>query len=164
MPVILKDWKENKTKGRLIMLLFRIANLSTLNPFHYYILLPYRLFYTFFVEWVLGIEIQWRTNIGKNCKLFHGQSLVVHGDTIIGENCTLRQCTTIGSTTLNNGENSKAPIIGNNVDIGSNVCIIGPITIGNNVKIGSGTVIVKNIPSNCTVVGNPAKIIEQYNP
>jgi putative colanic acid biosynthesis acetyltransferase WcaB len=48
------------------------------------------------------------------------------------------------------------------VDIGSNVCIIGEIIIGNNVKIGAGSVVVNNIPDNCIVVGNPAKIIRTF--
>ena len=54
----------------------------------------------------------------------------------------------------------NAPIIGNNVNIGANVCIIGNIRIGNNVEIGAGTVVVKDIPDNTVVVGNPGRIIK----
>lgn len=45
----------------------------------------------------------------------------------------------------------------NNLDIGVNVCIMGDI----NVKIGAGSVVIKDIPSNCIDVGNPAKIIKR---
>ena len=58
-----------------------------------------------------------------------------------------------------NGEESAAPIIGDNVDVGNNVSIIGNVCIGNNVKIGSGTVVIKDIESNCIAVGNPARQI-----
>ena len=51
------------------------------------------------------------------------------------------------------------PTIGDNVSIGANVNIIGNITIGNNVEIGAGSVVVNDIPDNCVVVGNPARII-----
>lgn len=37
--------------------------------------------------------------------------------------------------------------------------VFGDITIGDNVTIGPMAVIVKDVPANCTVVGNPARII-----
>ena len=52
-----------------------------------------------------------------------------------------------------------APTIGNNVNIGSNTCIIGGISIGDNVIIGAGSVVVKDVPSNVVIAGNPARII-----
>lgn len=39
--------------------------------------------------------------------------------------------------------------------------VFGDITIGDNVTIGPMAVIVKNVPANCTVVGNPARIIRK---
>jgi acetyltransferase-like isoleucine patch superfamily enzyme len=41
------------------------------------------------------------------------------------------------------------------------VCIIGDVTIGDNVIIGAGSVVVKDIPSNCIAVGNPARVVEK---
>lgn len=52
-----------------------------------------------------------------------------------------------------------SPIIGNNVNIGSNSCIIGHVTIGDNVIIGADSIVVKDVPSNVVVAGNPSKII-----
>lgn len=75
---------------------------------------------------------------------------------VIGENCVLRHSTTLGVKQLADGSVSLAPVIGNYVDVGCNVCIIGDIKVGNHVKIGSGAVVVKNVGSNCIVVGNPA--------
>lgn len=53
------------------------------------------------------------------------------------------------------------PTIGNNVFVGANVVIIGNITIGDNVIIGAGAVVTKNVPSNCIVVGNPARVLKK---
>ena len=36
----------------------------------------------------------------------------------------------------------------------------GNVTIGNNVTIGANAVVVKDIPSDCIAVGNPARIIQ----
>ena len=63
------------------------------------------------------------------------------------------QCTTIGK------KNNARPVIGDNVTLGASVVIIGNVHIGNNVVVGAGSVVVKDVPDNCVVAGNPAKII-----
>lgn len=47
--------------------------------------------------------------------------------------------------------------IGKFCSIGSSATILSGITIGDHVTIGAGAVVTKNIPSNLTVVGIPAK-------
>ncbi|MCF0058321.1 serine acetyltransferase [Dyadobacter sp. CY356] len=159
---IFQDWERNKgnNKARFILCLFRIANLASLNKLYFFLLLPYNMFYRLWVEWIFCCELPFKTVAGRGLVIFHGQALVVNCETIIGSNCTLRPSTTIGNKELSEGIYSASPIIGNNVDIGSNVCIIGPITIGDNVKIGAGSVVVKNVPSNCIIAGNPARVIK----
>ena len=53
----------------------------------------------------------------------------------------------------------KYPVIGDNVMIGANAVIIGGVRIGNNVKIGAGACVTHDVPDNCTVVGNPGRIV-----
>jgi putative colanic acid biosynthesis acetyltransferase WcaB len=125
------------------------------------IFFPYLLFYRYTVEWVWGIEIPRKTTIGKGLYLFHGQALVLNQGVVIGDNCTLRNSTTIGHKKNVDGTFSRCPRIGNNVDIGANVVIIGDIEIGDNVIIGAGTVVTKSIPANSVVVGNPARILDK---
>ncbi len=90
-----------------------------------------------------------------------GQALVVNGQTRIGKNCGLKQSTTIWAKLKKDGTMSRCPLIGNNVDIGANVCIIGEVEIGDNVVIGSGSVVTKSIPPDSVAVGNPARVIIQ---
>lgn len=80
----------------------------------------------------------------------------------IGSNFTCCQCTTIGNKM--HGRNDLVPTIGDNVSLGANVTIIGDVFVGNNVIVGAGSVIVKDVPDNCVVAGNPAKIIKNNNP
>ena len=76
----------------------------------------------------------------------------------IGNYFSARMFTVIGK-----GKGGK-PTIGDHVTLGANVCIVGNVHIGSNVLVGAGSVVVKDIPSNCIVAGNPAKIIRQKEP
>lgn len=116
------------------------------------------------IQWYLPgertLQITSNTVIGGGVYMAHPFSTVINAKNI-GDNFSCRNCTTIGNKF--DGRNDLRPIIGNNVVLGANVCIIGNITIGNNVIVGAGTVITKNIPDNCIVVGNPARIIKYIN-
>ncbi|NGM67219.1 serine O-acetyltransferase [Sphingobacterium sp. SGR-19] len=97
-------------------------------------------------------------SIGKNFTLgYGGLGIVIHSQTRIGNNCLVAQNVTIGR----NFGDTKVPIIGDDVYIGAGSVVFGEIIIGNNVIIGSNSVINKSIPDNCTVVGNPMRIIQE---
>lgn len=161
---IFQDWSRNKGyfKGQFILASFRFAHLVKSSLVLKALFFWYLLFYRFFIEWGLGIEISWNLTAGKGFRLYHGVGLVINGNSVIGDNCTLRHTTTIGNKRVEDNGPNSCPIIGNNVDIGAHVCILGNIVIGDNVVIGAGSIITKSIPANCIVVGNPAKIIKQF--
>ena len=45
--------------------------------------------------------------------------------------------------------------------IGSNATILCGVTIGENALVGAGSVVVKDVPANSVVVGNPARIVKK---
>ncbi len=49
--------------------------------------------------------------------------------------------------------------VGKGVHVGSNSVIREKIIIGDYSVIGAGAVVVKDVPENCIVAGNPAKIL-----
>jgi serine acetyltransferase len=118
---------------------------------------PHLAFYTLVVEWELGIELSYKATIGPGLRLYHGTALVVHEKSVLGKNVTLRHCTTIG----NRKSTDDVPMIGDNVEIGSNSVIIGKITIGDGARIGAGSVVVHDVAPGDTVVGNPARSIQR---
>ena len=148
-------------KGQFVLFLFRLAQLINRSMIAKVIFYPYLLLYRYWVDWVWGIELPRKLTVGKGLSLYHGHALVLNQGVVIGNNCTLRNSTTIGHKKLANGSFSACPRIGNNVDIGANVCIIGDVEIGDNVAIGAGSVVVKSIPANSIAVGNPARILEK---
>lgn len=162
MNHVFQDWRANagNKKAQLVLLSFRVAQRIRKSPRPIYLLgIPYLVFYRLTIEWVLGIELPWNTQVGPALRLFHGMGLVVNDQTVIGSNVVLRHATTIGvKETLPFGARA-APIIGDDVDIGAHVVVLGPITIGQGARIGAGSVVVKDVPPGATVVGNPARVI-----
>jgi serine O-acetyltransferase len=59
---------------------------------------------------------------------------------------------------LKNVNEPIAPIMGNNVDIGTGAKVLGNIRIGNNVVIGANAVVLTDVPDNSVAVGVPATI------
>jgi putative colanic acid biosynthesis acetyltransferase WcaB len=165
MNYLFQDWQANRRnfKGQLVLFLFRSVSLINRSMVAKVIFIFYLVFYRYWVEWVLGIELPRKLKVGKGLTLYHGQALVINQGVVIGDNCTLRNTTTIGHKMQADGTFGRCPRIGNNVDIGANVVIIGDIEIGDNVIIGAGTVITKSIPANSVVVGNPARILDKKN-
>lgn len=118
--------------------------------------------------YILGCILPPYENFTISCKhiggaafvLNHPYSTIINAKSI-GSNFTICHLTTIGNKM--HGRNDLVPTIGNNVSLGANVSIIGDITIGDNVIVGAGSVVVKDVPSNCVVAGNPAVVIKTLN-
>ncbi|GGD77803.1 serine O-acetyltransferase [Caballeronia grimmiae] len=100
-----------------------------------------------------GIVIPAGTIVGPGLFIGHFGNIVVNETAVIGANCNLSQCVTIGS---NHGQ---AATIGDNVYIGPHVCIVEDVVIGDSVTIGAGSVVTTNVPANVTVAGVPARVL-----
>lgn len=164
LKVITQDWIINKgnVKARAVLVLFRLAYfVRHANKFIFLIGLPFLIFYRLSVEWLLGIELPWNLKLGKNAKIFHGMGLVINDQVRIGDNVTLRHTTTIGVKETGEFGSALVPVIGNNVDIGAHVVILGNVVVGDNVVIGAGTIVLKDIPADSVVVGNPARLLSK---
>lgn len=106
---------------------------------------------------ITGIEIHPGAIIGKNLFIDHGSGVVIGETTVIGDNVIIYQGVTLGGTGKEEGK--RHPNIGNNVLIGAGAKVLGNINIGDNVKIGAGSIVLKDAPSNSTIVGVPGKVV-----
>lgn len=92
---------------------------------------------------------------GPGLSIAHYGTIVVNSNARIGRNCRIQEGVCIGAS-----GGKKAPIIGDNVFIGSGAKIIGDIEIGNNIAIGAGAVVTKTfLEDGITIAGVPAKKI-----
>ena len=105
------------------------------------------------------IEIHPGAKIGKGVFIDHGSGVVIGETSEIGDGCTIYQGVTLGGTSLSRGK--RHPTLGRNVTIGVNSSVLGAIALGDNAKVGGGSVVVKDVPTNATVVGVPARVVMQ---
>ncbi|WP_305152530.1 serine O-acetyltransferase [uncultured Duncaniella sp.] len=118
-----------------------------------------------FIKW-RRMNLKHQLYIKPNC-VGPGLHIVHHGyrriDSVksIGRNLTILPMVLIGKKTPDADTDNCT--IGNNVYIGAGAVIMNPVNIGDNVIIGAGSVVTKDVPSNCIVAGNPAKIIRNLS-
>lgn len=110
-----------------------------------------------FSRFLTGIDIHPGATIGKGFFIDHGAGVVIGETTVIGDNVTLYQGVTLGGTGKEHGK--RHPTLGNNVVIGAEAIVLGNITIEDGSRVGAGALVTKSVCSNCTVVGNPARVI-----
>ncbi|NBR48835.1 serine acetyltransferase [bacterium] len=151
-----QDWSSNEgnAKGRFVMVFFRLCQSIRRSPF-WVLGIPVLGSYVLLVHWIMGIELDYQTDVGSGLSLQHGMGLVVHQKSRIGSGCLLRQGVTIGERC----SGGPLPVIGNDVEIGANAIILGAVTLGDGAVVGAGSVVLHDVPKGGIVAGNPAKII-----
>ena len=119
--------------------------------------LPRIIYYA--IRIVFGGHVPYTASIGSGTWFGCGAlGVVLHPETVIGENCVIAQNVTIGGR----ADFRDVPRLGNNVFVGAGAKILGPVTIGDNVKIGANAVVIEDVPSDSTVVGIPARIVTTH--
>src|ERR1700746_3098511 len=104
-----------------------------------------------------GIEIHPGAELGRRLFIDHGMGTVIGETAVVGDDVTLYQGVTLGSTGKEKGK--RHPTLGNNISIGSGAKLLGNITIGDNCRVGAGSVVLRSVPANSTIVGVPGHIV-----
>ena len=92
-----------------------------------------------------------------------GPGLVIHTFSCVhvlvkkmGHSCTINQ-----GVSLANVRGAGRPTIGNNCYFAAGCKVMGNVTVGDNVVVGPNSVVMSDVPSNCTVMGIPARVISR---
>lgn len=104
-----------------------------------------------------------KVTIGKNVIISDHVLILDNNNHPVDPNKRLEMIESGWSTKSWKWKNSiSAPVtIEDNVWIGKDVKILKGVTIGRNSIVGIGSIVVKNVPSNTIVAGNPAKVVKK---
>lgn len=104
---------------------------------------------------ITGIKVHPESEIGPG--------LVIHTFACIhvlvkrmGHSCTINQ-----GVALANIRGSGRPVIGNNCYFGAGCKVMGGVTLGDNVVVAANSLVISDVPTGCTVMGVPARIISR---
>ena len=122
---------------------------------------PFSVIYRFlyrYIRNIYGIDLPYTVQLGRRVIIEHQSCIIIHGYSVIGDDCIIRQGVTLGNRYIN--APFDAPKLGKRVNVGAGVKILGKVMIGDDVNIGANAVVLSDIETGQTAVGIPAKIIK----
>jgi acetyltransferase-like isoleucine patch superfamily enzyme len=115
------------------------------------------------------VEIQKNVSVGKRCKIsshtFICEGVTIEDNVFIGHGVTFindsfpRATTSSGNLQTEVDWKVERTVIKNGASVGSGSTILSKVTVGENAIVGAGSVVTKDVPANCIVAGNPAKLL-----
>jgi acetyltransferase-like isoleucine patch superfamily enzyme len=119
------------------------------------------------------VEIQKNATVGKRCKIsshtFICEGVTIEDNVFIGHSVTFINDSYPRATTAEGGLQTEADwkvertVVKKGASIGSRSTILSNISIGENAIVGAGSVVTKDVPPNCIVAGNPARLLRQID-
>ena len=103
------------------------------------------------------VDIGEDCTLHRHCKIDGANPRGVH----IGDGCRIAARAIIFAHDYYGGKPKVDTYIGNQCIIGYAAIILPGVKLGNNVIVGAGSVVSKDVPDNCVVAGNPAKIVKE---
>lgn len=104
-----------------------------------------------------GIELPYSAALGRGVVIEHQGAIVVHGNSVIGDGCIIRQGCTLGLRSLDDLD--AAPVLGRDVSLGAGAVLLGRIRVGDGARIGANAVVLTDVPAGALAVGVPARIV-----
>lgn len=112
------------------------------------------------ILFLTGADIPPSVRIGRNFFIPHPVGIVIGRGTVIGNNVKMMSGVVLGSKNAHlSYSDNLYPVVGNNVFIGANSVILGPISIGDESIIGACTVVTTSVPPGSVVRGS-APVVE----
>lgn len=109
------------------------------------------------IETLTGISLPKEATVGPGLRIWHFGGVIVHPRAVIGARCTLRHGVTIG----NRVDDGPVPVVGDDVEFGAYAQALGGIRIGDRATIGAMSVVLRDVPDDAAVVGNPARTVKR---
>jgi serine O-acetyltransferase len=107
-------------------------------------------------EVVMEMCIDAQATIGPGLYIGHIGGVHINPQAVLGRNCDLAHRVTIGTSAMGR---EGAPVLGDDVYIGTGATLVGKIKVGDGAKIAANTLVIGNVPAGATVMGVPGRII-----
>jgi serine O-acetyltransferase len=159
-----EDWqaheRDSTRPGFRALAVYRFGNYRMHWPFvqRAGMSVVYRMLYRY-VRNQYGIELPYSAKVGRKVVIEHQGAIVIHGNSVIGDGCIIRQGVTLGNRHMS--APFAAPVLERNVNVGAGAKILGPVHVGENACIGANAVVLSDVPANRTAVGIPAKLMKE---
>jgi len=109
-----------------------------------------------FCEVFMEMCIDPHATIGGGLYIGHIGGVHINPQAVLGRNCDIAHRVTIGTSAMGR---QGAPVLGDEVYVGTGATLVGKIRVGSGAKIASNTLVISNIPEGATVMGVPGRII-----
>jgi acetyltransferase-like isoleucine patch superfamily enzyme len=116
------------------------------------------------------VEIQKNASVGRQCKIsshtFVCEGVTIEDNVFIGHgvmfiNDIYPRANANGQLQTEADWKVERTVIKNGASIGTGATILANVTIGENAIVGAGSVVTKDVPANCIVGGNPARLFRK---
>lgn len=116
------------------------------------------------------VEIQKNASVGRQCKIsshtFICEGVTIEDNVFIGHgvmfiNDIYPRATANGQLQTEADWKVDRTVVKNGASIGTGATILANVTVGENAIVGAGSVVTKDVPANCIVGGNPARIFRK---
>jgi serine O-acetyltransferase len=116
--------------------------------------------YAHVVRFLTGVEIHPGAAIGRRVFIDHGMGTVVGETSDIGDDVQLYHGVTLGGK--GDDPDKRHPTLEDGVTVGASATLVGPVTVGEDATVGAGAVVTRDVSPGETVVGVPARPIDEY--
>ncbi len=106
-------------------------------------------------ELVSGVFLDRATEVGEDIHFVHGGNINIHPNTKIGNRVGIMQGVTLGTTPASD----EGPTIEDDVFIGANASVLGPVVIGAGARVAANSLVLRDIPPGALAIGVPAKVM-----
>ncbi|ADD05528.1 serine O-acetyltransferase [Natrialba magadii ATCC 43099] len=110
------------------------------------------------VRLLTGVEVHPAATVGRRVTIDHGMGVVIGETAEVGDDVHMYHGVTLGGDT--NEPVKRHPTVEDGVKIGANATLLGDITIGEDAAVGAGSVVTDDVEAGATVVGVPARRID----
>jgi serine O-acetyltransferase len=112
---------------------------------------------------LVGADFNPGVTIGRGLWIAHPHGITIGFGLVIGDNVSMAGGVTAAAS-LRRDDVQRYAIIEDGVGIGAHAVLVGGITIGRNAMVGANSVVMKDVPADAVVMGNPARKIGDRDP